>query len=148
MWALVSARAEGISIRNPGHGGRAVALPGAPARSGAGADALDAALGELRAAGWPAPEDPDSDEDAELEARTGHFTLAVIRDGAGPDPAAWKRYLEETLGSSFEVGLKLNASSDAPPGDLRRRLDEASRLLDGIVNEIYAAMFRAYRPRA
>jgi len=61
-------------------------------------------------------------------------------------------YLEETLGSItgsiFEVGLKLNASSDAPPGDLRRRLDEASRLLDGIVNEIYAAMFRAYQPRA
>src|SRR6266542_3456523 len=42
-WALVSARAEGISIR-----------------------ALAAALGELRAAGWPAPEDPDSDEDADL----------------------------------------------------------------------------------
>jgi hypothetical protein len=223
-WALVSARAEGISIRNPGHGGRAVALPGAPARSGAGLDALDAALGELRAAGWPAPEDPGSDGDAELDgrdgiadpmsdkvdcrplrllvpaaweplpgpadtnppyplvapiagdemlltgvrkdgdtfpvqvtrapvtARTGQFTLAVIRDGAGPDPAARKRYLEGTLGSItgsiFEVGLKLNASSDAPPGDLRRRLDEASRLLDGIVNEIYAAVFRAYRPRA
>jgi anti-anti-sigma factor len=89
---------------------------------------------------------------APVTARTGHFTLAVIRDGDGPDPAARKRYLEETLGSItgsiFEVGLKLNASSDAPPGDLRRRLDEASRLLDGIVNEIYAAMFRAYRPRA
>jgi hypothetical protein len=53
----------------PGHGGRAVALPGAPARSGAGLDALDAALGELRAAGWPAPEDPGSDEDAELDGR-------------------------------------------------------------------------------
>jgi hypothetical protein len=32
-------------------------------------DALDAALGELRAAGWPAPEDPDSGEDAELDGR-------------------------------------------------------------------------------
>jgi len=29
-------------------------------------DAVIAALGELRAAGWPAPEDPDSDEDAPL----------------------------------------------------------------------------------
>lgn len=76
----------------------------------------------------------------------------MIRDGAGPDLAARNRYLEETLGSItgsiFEVGLKLNVSSDAPPGELRRRLDEASHLLDGVVNEIYAAMFRAYRPRA
>jgi anti-sigma B factor antagonist len=73
--------------------------------------------------------------------------VAVIRDCAGPDLAAQKRYIEETLGgitgSIFEVGLTLNASSDAPPGDLRRRLDEASRLLDGVVNDIYTAMFRA-----
>jgi hypothetical protein len=27
------------------------------------------ALGELRAAGWPAPEDPDGDDDAELDGR-------------------------------------------------------------------------------
>jgi hypothetical protein len=32
-------------------------------------DALDAALGELRAAGWRAPRRPDSDEDAELDGR-------------------------------------------------------------------------------
>jgi len=32
-------------------------------------DALDAALGELRAAGWPAPEDPGGDDDAELDGR-------------------------------------------------------------------------------
>jgi anti-sigma B factor antagonist len=72
--------------------------------------------------------------------------VAVIQDGAGPDLAAQKRYLEETLGSItgsiFEVGLTLNASSDAPPGDLRRRLDEASILLDGVVNDIYTAMLR------
>jgi len=35
----------------------------------AGLDALDAALGEPRAAGWPAPEDPDPGEDAELGGR-------------------------------------------------------------------------------
>jgi hypothetical protein len=67
-WALVSARAEGISIRTPGHGDRAVTLPGAPAQLVAAADldALDA-LGELRAAGWPSPEDPDSGDDTELD---------------------------------------------------------------------------------
>jgi hypothetical protein len=32
-------------------------------------DALSAALGALRAAGWPAPEDADGDEDAELDGR-------------------------------------------------------------------------------
>ena len=32
-------------------------------------DALDAALGELWAAGWPAPEDPDSGEDTGLDGR-------------------------------------------------------------------------------
>jgi hypothetical protein len=30
-------------------------------------DRLDAALGELRGAGWPAPEDPGEDDDAELD---------------------------------------------------------------------------------
>ena len=55
-WALVSARAEGISIRT-----LATAIGPSPSRvhqlvADAGLDALDAALGELRAAGWPAPE--------------------------------------------------------------------------------------------
>jgi hypothetical protein len=37
--------------------------------AGADLDELDAALGELRAAGWPAPEDPGGDDDAELDGR-------------------------------------------------------------------------------
>jgi len=54
-WALVSARAEGISIRT-----LATAIGLSPSRvhqlvADADLDALDAALGELRAAGWPAP---------------------------------------------------------------------------------------------
>jgi hypothetical protein len=65
-WALVSARAEGISIRT-----LATAIGLSPSRvhqlvAAPGLDALDAAPGELRAAGWPAPEHPDSGEDAEL----------------------------------------------------------------------------------
>ena len=68
-WALVSARAEGISIRT-----LAAAIGLSPSRvhqlvADAGLDALDAALGELRAAGWPAPEDPGSDEDTDLDGR-------------------------------------------------------------------------------
>ncbi|MEU5092070.1 hypothetical protein [Streptomyces sp. NPDC021356] len=34
-------------------------------------DTLDAALGLLRAAGWPAPEDPDGSDDEELSGRAG-----------------------------------------------------------------------------
>jgi hypothetical protein len=58
--ALVSARAEGSRFvswpRRPGcHRRGCTSSWQAP-----GLDVLDAALGELRAAGWPAPEDPDS----------------------------------------------------------------------------------------
>ena len=68
-WALASARAEEISIRT-----LAAAAGLSPARvhqitAAADLDELDAALGELRAAGWPAPEDPDGDDDAELDGR-------------------------------------------------------------------------------
>ena len=68
-WALVSARAEGISIRT-----LAAAVGLSPSRvhqlvAAADLDALDVALGELRAAGWPAPEDPDGDEDTALDGR-------------------------------------------------------------------------------
>jgi len=77
-WALVSARAEGISIRT-----LTAAIGLSPSRvhqlvAGADLDVLDAALGELRAAGWPAPEDPDSGEDAEL-GRPGHHRRPAIR---------------------------------------------------------------------
>ena len=68
-WALASARAEGVSIRT-----LAAAAGLSPARvhqitADADLDELDAALGELRAAGWPAPEDPGGDDDAELDGR-------------------------------------------------------------------------------
>ena len=68
-WALASARAEGVSIRT-----LAAAAGLSPARvhqitAVADLDELDVALGELRAAGWPAPEDPGGDDDAELDGR-------------------------------------------------------------------------------
>jgi len=58
VWALVSARAEGISIRT-----LATAIGLSPSRvhqivADADLDALAAALGELRAAGWPGPRRP------------------------------------------------------------------------------------------
>jgi hypothetical protein len=47
-------------------------------------DELDAALGELRAADWSAPEDPDGDDDAELAGRE------LIADRLS-DEAGWLR---------------------------------------------------------
>jgi hypothetical protein len=84
VWALVSARAEGISIRI-----LATAIGLSPSRvhqlvADAGLDALDAALGELRAAGWPAPGDPDSGEDTEL---CGRDSIA----GRLADEVSWLR---------------------------------------------------------
>ena len=109
VWALVSAQAEGVSIRK-----LAAAAGLSPSRvhqlvADADLDALDAALGELRAAGWPAPEDPDSGEDAELDGRdsaqTGSptWTLTATRQRStcahpptgrtGPSsPSTWHGY--------------------------------------------------------
>jgi hypothetical protein len=66
---LASARAEGISIRILA---TAIGLSSSRVHqllAGADLDALDIALGERRAAGWPAPEDPDCGEDTELDGR-------------------------------------------------------------------------------
>lgn len=90
---------------------------------------------------------------APVPARTGAFTVAVIRDGAsaGPGVAARKHYLEERLdritSSIFEAGLVLSTAAGTPPDELRKRIDEASRLLDDIVNGIYETMFFSRRPR-
>jgi hypothetical protein len=70
-WALVSARAEGISIRT-----LATAIGLSPSRvhqivADADLDALDAALGELRAAGWPTP--APYAQDAQLLAEALQF---------------------------------------------------------------------------
>jgi hypothetical protein len=80
-WALVSARAEGISIR-----ALAAAIGLSPSRvhqlvADAGLDAALAALGALRATRWPAPEDPDSDEDADLDGARSPRRPPVGRGG-------------------------------------------------------------------
>jgi len=110
-WALVSARAEGISIRT-----LAAAIGLSPSRvhqlvADADLDALDAALGELRAAGWPAPEDPDSDEDTELDGRD-HIADRLsdevdwLRQCAG-----WLRQLDE---GGYPPAVNLRPAADWP----------------------------------
>jgi len=110
-WALASARAEGISIRK-----LAVAAGLSPARvhqitAAADLDELNAALGELRAAGWPAPEDPDSGEDAELDGRDS------IADRLS-DEVSWLRQCADWLAhldaDSYPPAVNLRPSADWP----------------------------------
>ena len=110
-WALVSARAEGISIRI-----LAAAIGLSPSRvhqlvAAADPDALDAALGELRAAGWPAPEDPDSDEDTDLDGRD-HLADRLS------DEADWLRqcagWLRQLEGGGYPPAVNLRPSADWP----------------------------------
>jgi hypothetical protein len=88
-WALVSARAEGISICTLAAAGGLSPFRVHQLVAGADLDALDAGLGELQAAGWPAPKDPDSGEDTELGGRG----VLSVRPGHGP-------LLEERLATS------------------------------------------------
>ena len=110
-WALASARAEGVSIR---------ALAAAAGLSSsrvhqivaaADLDELNAALGELRAAGWPAPEDPEGDDDAELDGRD------LICDRLS-DEVSWLRQCADWLAhldaDSYPPAVNLRPSADWP----------------------------------
>ena len=74
----------------------------------AGLDALDAALGELRTAGWPAPEDPDPGEDTELGGRD---SIA----GRLSDEVSWLRQCADWL-------AHLDADSYPASGDVPHQL--------------------------
>jgi hypothetical protein len=109
--ALVSAHAEGISIRT-----LATAIGLSPSRvhqlvANADLDAADAALGELRAAGWPAPEDPDSGEDTELDGRD------TIADRLS-DEVSWLRqcagWLAHLDAESYPPAVNLRPAADWP----------------------------------
>jgi len=96
---------------HPGHGGRAVSVTGVHQLVvvAADCDALDAALGELRAAGWSAPEDPDFGEDAELDGRD------TIADRLS-DEVGWLRRCADWL-------VQLDAGGYPPAVNLRPACD-------------------------
>jgi hypothetical protein len=87
-WALASARAEGVSIR-----ALAAAVKLSSSRvhqivAAADLDELDAALGELRAAGWPAPKTPMAMMTRNWTAGTPSRTGSSMRwAGFGSAPA-------------------------------------------------------------
>lgn len=110
-WALASARAEGVSIRE-----LAKAAGLSPTRvhqivTTADPGELDTTLTDLRTAGWPAPEDPDGDEDAELDGRD------QIGDRIG-DEVAWLRtcagWLVQLETGQYPPAVNLRPAVDWP----------------------------------
>ncbi len=110
-WALASARAEGVSIRTLA---AAVGLSSSRVHqivADADLDALDAQLGELRAAGWPAPEDPDGDDDAELDGRELIADRLVDEVGWLRQCAGW---LTRLHAGEFPSAVNLRPGGDHP----------------------------------
>ena len=110
-WALASARAEGVSIRK-----LAAAAGLSPARvhqitAAADLDELDAALGELRSAGWPAPEDPGEDDDDELDGRDLICDRLVDEVGWIRQCAGWLTHLHT---SEYPPAVNLRPDGDHP----------------------------------
>ena len=114
-WALAAARAEGLSIRALAAAVRLSSSRVHQIVAAADLDELDAQLGELRAAGWPAPEDPDGDDDAELDGRE------LIADRL-VDEVGWLRQCAEWL-------TRLHAGEFPPAVNLRPGGDHPERAL-------------------
>ncbi len=69
-WAIASARAEGLPVRAvAAEAGRSPSRVQQIATAAAPLPELEAALAQLRQAGWPAPEDPAGSDDEELDGR-------------------------------------------------------------------------------
>ena len=104
-------------------------------------DELDAALGGLRAAGWPAPEDPDGDDDAELDGRDLICDRLLDEVGWLRQCAGWLTHLH-TKGFPSAVNLR-------PEGDRPERAHVVAGLprVAAILNRIAADVDELARAR-
>jgi hypothetical protein len=103
-------------------------------------DELDAALGGLRAAGWPAPEDPGGDDDAELDGRDLICDRLLNEVGWLRQCAGWLTHLrsraeEMRCFAMFQLGA-IGGTDPALPGP------DASPLHDAL-NAVAAAAHAA-----
>ncbi|WP_158708741.1 hypothetical protein [Streptomyces bikiniensis] len=110
-WALVAARVEGVSVRKA-----AEAAGLSPSRvhqltKDADLDALDVVLGELRAAGWPAPEDLEGSDDEELSGRASVAERLVDEVGWIRQCADWVDHLDR---ESYPPAANLRSEADFP----------------------------------
>jgi hypothetical protein len=76
-------------------------------------DGLDATLGELRAAGWPAPEDRDGDDDAERTARLLSLGCASLQE---PQSRMTGPQCSPVKGGPSRPGPGAGAPAPAPQG--------------------------------
>ena len=110
-WTLASAPAEGVSIRALAAAVRLSSSRVHQIVAAADLDVLDAQLGELRAADWPPPEDPDGDGDAELDGRE------LIADRL-VDEVGWLRqcsgWLTRPHAGEFPPAVNLRPGGDHP----------------------------------
>ncbi|MFB7428792.1 hypothetical protein ACFC0K_36530 [Streptomyces hydrogenans] len=110
-WALVAARVEEVSVR------KAAGAAGlSPSRvhqltKDADLDALDVVLGELRAAGWPTPEDPEGSDDEELSGRASVAERLVDEVGWIRQCADWIDHLGH---ESYPPAANLRPEADFP----------------------------------
>ncbi|MFJ8547352.1 hypothetical protein ACIRFH_36380 [Streptomyces sp. NPDC093586] len=110
-WALASARAGGVSVRKA-----AEAAGLSPTRvhqltKDVSAQMLEALLAELRAVGWPAPEDPDGSADEELSGRADVAGRLVDEVGWIRQCAEWIDHLER---ESYPLVVNLRPEADFP----------------------------------
>lgn len=126
LWALVSARAEGASIRT-----LAGAAGLSPTRvhqlvTDADLGALEAKLGQLRAAGWPSPEDPDAGDDTELGGRDQIADRLI-------DEVDWLRRCAGWM-------TQLDHGTYPPATNLRPSADHPQRAIIGVDHDRLAAV--------
>jgi lambda repressor-like predicted transcriptional regulator len=109
-WALAAAKAEGASIREIATAAGLSSSRVHQVVTDADIDALDTALGVLRSAGWPAPEDPEVD-DGDL---VGRADIAGRLD----DEVEWIRqcadWLEHLDRERYPTVVNLRPESDWP----------------------------------
>ena len=102
-------------LRRERHGIRGLAEAGVPAAEVAGELVIEYAgadaLGGLRAAGWPAPEDPDGDDDAELDGRDLICDRLLDEAGWLRQCAGWLRQLDR---GGYPPAVNLRPSADWP----------------------------------
>jgi hypothetical protein len=126
VWALASARAEGVSIRT-----LAGAAGLSPTRvhqlvTDADPGPLEAELGELRAAGWPSPEDPDAGDDTELGGRDQIADRLI-------DEVDWLRRCAGWV-------TQLGHGTYPPATNLRPTVDHPQRAIIGVDHDRLAAV--------
>lgn len=109
-WAIASARVEGLPVRTvAAEAGRSPSRIQQIATAAAPLPELEAALAQLRQAGWPAPEDPAGSDDEELDGRDGIAERLVDEVRWVLECAEW---VDRLAGDGFPPVVNLRPADD------------------------------------